>query len=351
MEHCDLPINGYLKKAWDACVPVFATLELTLKCNLRCVHCYNFDRAIPYAKAKRENELTLPEIKDLIDELAEAGTISLGLSGGEPLIHPDIFEIISYAREKRLSVRLKTNAIFLTEEKAKKLADLHLSGIDVSVYGACAETHDAFTKQKGSFEKTWSGIRMAKKYKLVPSISYVLHRGCVDEFAEMVAKAQNEDVHFNPSLELTARYDGSESSLDHRLTREDLLKLYTGEKTKDQFEGIYHPNATDANVQCPCARTVCGIASNGDVYPCIGAPVFAGNLRMQGFGEIWKNSEEFKKIRGLTLPDFKDCVKCGDKPYCGRSSGVVYSNTGNYTGSDEWSCMNAKLIHELNDNR
>lgn len=340
-------MDNYLSKAWDACIPVYTTLELSLRCNLRCVHCYNFDRSIPYQKAKRTDELTLVEIKKLIEDLASTGTFYLSLTGGEPLLHPDIFEIIRHARDNRLAVRLKTNAILITEEIAKKLSDLRIDGLDISVYGATPETHDRFTVQPGSFQKTWNGIRNAKKYGLMPKLSFVLHAGCANEFAEMMEMANQEGVSFSASLELTRRYDGSTSSRDHRLSKEDLRKLYTAPNTKHYFEEMQTPKAQDSGVQCSCARTVCGIASNGDVYPCIGAPVFSGNIREKKFQEIWKNAPELNRIRNLTLPDFKDCVSCADRTYCMRSSGAVYSDTGNYTGSEEWTCMNAKLVHEL----
>jgi len=94
---------------------------------------------------------------------------------------------------------------------------------------------------------------------------------------------------------------------------------------------------------------VVAIASNGDVYPCIGAPIPSGNLRERPFAEIWRDSPQLQRIRDLALDDFEACKPCPDRPYCRRSSGVVYVNTGNYTGADEWTCMEASILHQLTD--
>ena len=82
MDNADISTIPLVVQAYEACVPLFTTIELTLKCNLRCVHCYNFDRSVPRPKEAKGNELNPAEIKKLIDELAEAGGLEISFSGG-----------------------------------------------------------------------------------------------------------------------------------------------------------------------------------------------------------------------------------------------------------------------------
>jgi len=91
---------------------------------------------------------------------------------------------------------------------------------------------------------------------------------------------------------------------------------------------------------------VVGISFTGKVFPCIGAPIIAGDLRRDSFGNIWKNSPEFKKIRNLKASDFKSCETCNVIDYCQRSSGAIYCDTGDYTGCSESTLSAAKIRSE-----
>ncbi len=323
-------------------VPLFATIELTLKCNLKCVHCYNFDRSKPAPKSTLDNELTPTEVRRILKELSDSGALMVSFSGGEALLYPELTQLIVYARSLHMAVKIKSNATLLTEVRAQEIFAAGATEMDISLYGATSATHDAFTTLKGSFERTLRGIRAARKVGIYPAISFILHRGCFREVESMIALAKDLDASYSLSTELTARYDGTQDSQDHRMTRAELDELMTG-PSGHLFSDLYNPIDS---VQCACAKLVCGVNSTGEVYPCIGAPIASGNLRQQSFSEIWKNSPELNKIRGLKLEDFKICKPCEHRHYCQRSSGSIYVDTGNYTGPEPWTCMQAELVHQ-----
>lgn len=335
-----------IARAYEACVPLFVTMELTLRCNLRCVHCYNFDREKPLPKEASAAELNPAEIRRILDELAEAGALEVSFSGGEALVHPHLDDFIRHARALRFAVRIKSTGMLLTPARASSLADLGVYAVDVSLYGANAATHDAFTTVRGSFEKTVAGVRAAREAGLKVSLSFCLTKHNADEIAAMQALAGELGVTYVLDPQLTARYDGTTSSLDNRVDAPTLDALYRGPLRGALGEITCH---ADRDVQCSCARTVCGISSTGEVYPCIGAPVPSGNLREQSFGEIWTGSPALNRIRGLTLQDFSACEPCPDRPFCRRSSGVVFTNTGNYTGPEAWTCMEAGIIRRIHE--
>ncbi|HEY9724036.1 MAG TPA: radical SAM protein [Oscillatoriaceae cyanobacterium] len=344
-EYADHPIP-LLAKAYDRCVPLFVTIELSLRCNLRCVHCYNFDREQPLEHDALAQELSPAEIYQVIDAVHAEGALEIAFTGGESLLHPHLDEFIRYARARMIGVRIKSNGMALTPERAKRLMEAGVAAVDISLYGASPATHDAFTRLPGSFDKTIAGIEAAVAAGLRVSLSFCLTRHNAPEIAEMLAIAERHGVTFSLDSQLTARYDGTTSSLDHRVDAETLEALYRGPLGHLLDTGRCVPQR---EMNCSCARTVVGISATGEVYPCIGAPMPSGNLREAPFSEIWRGSPVLNRVRGLTLPDFKDCAGCPDRPFCRRSSGAVYVNTGDYTGAEPWTCMEAALLHRMYD--
>ncbi|MBA2626524.1 MAG: radical SAM protein [Gemmatimonadales bacterium] len=341
--------EGLRARIREECIPANVTLEITLRCNLRCVHCYNFDRALPYLPlADRDQELSDPEVFRILGEIQAAGCITVTFTGGEALVHPGLDAFVRHARSLGMIVVVKSNGVLLDPPTARRLADAGVSRVDVSVYGAEGATHDAFVKVAGAFARTMEGAKAAKAAGLEVGFSFVLTRGNAGELEAMMAWARVMDIPFAVDPQVTARYDGSRSSLDERVDRATLEQIYRGP--------LRVPAAAcrpDRSVQCSCARTVAAVSAHGVVYPCIGAPMPAGNIREKPFAEIWKTSPVFQWIRGLTLDDFKACQPCEHRLHCRRSSGVVFVNTGNYTGperfGDDWTCMEAEVLHRIHD--
>lgn len=332
--------------AYQTCVPLSVTFEITLRCNIRCAHCYNFDRDVPYAETVRARELTPDEILRILREVREAGGLYLAFSGGEALVHPELDRFVRAAADLHFAVTVKSNGTLLTPDRVRRLTEAGGGNVEVSLYGAKAATHDAFVKVPGAFERTVQGIGTARDLGMPVRLSFSLVKGNAAEAAEMVALAERMGVACNLDPQITARYDGNPNSLAQRLDREELERLYRGPLRGMVPAPDFNPGRS---VQCSCARTVAGISAFGEVYPCIGAPVPSGNLREKSFGEIWRTSPELNRIRGLTLEDFKVCQPCPDRPYCRRSSGVVVSNTGNYTGPEEFTCMEANVLRKVHE--
>jgi radical SAM protein with 4Fe4S-binding SPASM domain len=248
-----------------------------------------------------------------------------------------------------MSVRLKSNGALLGPETTARMASAGATAIDISLYGARAETHDAFVKMPGAFERTVAGSQRARDAGLEVRLTLVLVRQNADEITSMIELAERLGVAYTLDPQISARYDGSRSSLDNRLERDTLDRLFRGPLR----HLVPAPDPRRASVQCPCARSVCGITAFGAVYPCIGAPLLAGDLRRQSFHEVWHGSPVFRWIRGLTLEDFPACRSCEHIAHCPRSSGVVYSNTGKYNGperfGEDWSCVEAEVFHRIHD--
>lgn len=342
--------NRLQRAAFERCIPLNVTFEITLRCNLRCVHCYNFDRELSYAPGKSlGDELSDSEIHRILDEIRAEGCLFLAFTGGEALLHPGLADFIRHACTAGMAVRLKTNGSLLTPRVTETIAQAGASAMDVSLYGADAATHDGFVKKQGAFAATLAGAERARDAGLEVRLTFVVVRQNADHIGAMMEAAESRGLACTLDPQLSARYDGSRSSLDHRVGRTDLERLFRGPLRRL----LPPPDPGRDSVQCPCARSVCGVTAFGVVYPCIGAPLAAGDLRRRPFREIWRGSELFRWIRGLTLADFPACRSCEHLAYCPRSSGMVYANTGRYTGpssfGEDGACFEAEVFHRLHD--
>jgi radical SAM protein with 4Fe4S-binding SPASM domain len=337
-------------KAFERCVPLNATLEITLRCNLRCVHCYNFDRDLPYLPLRRrDEELREDEILRIIDELRDEGCLYLGLSGGEALVHPRLPTFVRHAADAGLWVTVKSNGTLLEPTRVAELDAAGCADVEISLYGARPETHDGFVKLPGAFARTIAGAQTARDAGLGVKFSFVVVQRNAGEVGAMIDLASSLGIPYGIDPQITARYDGSRESLDLRVDRPTLDRLYRDELKHLVPAAVDHPDS----VQCSCARSVVGISAFGEVYPCIGAPVPSGNLRQHSFHQIWTESPQLNWIRGLRLDDFSACKSCEHISHCRRSSGVVFANTGVYNGperfGDDWTCMEAEVIHAIHD--
>lgn len=326
------------------CIPLNVTMELTQECNFHCGHCYNFDRTSLSKSPNQERSLGVDRWKEIIDEVRSVGCFYICFTGGETLTVSFLDELIAYAKNRGASIRIKTNGSLLSELRAKKLKELGVDDIEFSLYGGTPGTHDRFTATKGHFEKVLAALDYAKKYHLNPVCNIILHKDSIKEYSKMISLLKKRDLAHQTAFDLSTRYDGTDGSLDYRITVKDIEELFRSR----EGESLLPKRNLTGNIQCSCARSNCGIGFDGSVYPCIGAPILAGSLRDQSFKEIWKNSPIFSRIRELKLEDYKDCQDCEDREYCQRSSGLIYSNTGNYTGSEEQTCEMAALVKNMN---
>lgn len=331
--------------AFGLCVPLSVTIEITLRCNIRCLHCYNFDRDEPRAHPEQPG-LTPDEIFAVMGDLRREGCLFLALTGGEVLTHPHLFDFLDHARALHLSVRLLSNGTLLSRTVVARLAQYpNVAAVDLSLYGASAQVHDTITQSPGSFVSTWQGAEYLRDYGVMPHLKFIVMRQNLHEVAEMIRQAKDRGFDYAADFMITPRYDGTQGSLATRIYESDIEPLLRG-PLRDRVPAT-PLQVTSESFACNCARTTCAITSQGDVYPCIAVPYVAGNIRQQPFGEIWRNSPVFRRIRGLRLEDYPHCHPCPDKEWCPRARGPNFTVSGEYTGVDPFVCRTAETIHRI----
>jgi radical SAM protein with 4Fe4S-binding SPASM domain len=345
----DALIGHVQRLAHQKMIPLNVTIEITLRCNIRCLHCYNFDRDEPRAACDTP-ELSTEEILGLIQDVREAGCLFLMLTGGEILSHPALFTFLDRARELNLAVQLLTNGTMLRPGIAARLASYeNLQGVSVSLYGATPEVHDAVTQMPGSWRRSWEGIERLRKLGVIVRIKFIVMKQNAHEVAAMRAMADERGAPYMIDMTITARHDGSRGSLETRVDLGQLEHLYRG-PLNDLVRTGLRP-VTEDGFPCNCARGNCAITATGNVQPCISVPWTAGNIREQSFAEIWASSPVFQQLRGYKIADYKACAPCDHKAYCSRNRGAAFNASGSYTGVDPFICATAELSHRIADER
>ena len=323
-------------KALKLGIPLGVQLDLTYRCNERCVHCY--------LDHDDHGEMTTAEIRDLLDQLADAGVFFLILSGGEIFLRKDLFEIVEYARKLLFSVKLKTNAVMIRRAKAERIAALGVESVQISVYSHWAEVHDAITKLPGSFRRTIDGARLLRANGVKVSFANVLMKHNANDYAAVQALAGELGVHYSIDATITPMMDGDRSILDLNIDAGTLRDVFHDSTLVGNAEAFCAPPTgplaeADALDTLPCSagHTACYVSPYGDVYPCVQFPLLSGNVRKTRFLDIWRNSEQLKAVRSIRMSDLQGCSTCVHGGSCSRCPGLAYLE-GNMRGPSIQDC-------------
>lgn len=321
-------------KALRLNVPLNVQLDLTYRCNERCVHCY--------LDHDDHGEMTTAEIKHLLDEMADAGVFILTLSGGEIFVRKDFFEILEYARKLLFCVKLKTNAVLIREREAKRLRELAIESIQVSIYSHRAEIHDGITLLPGSLKRSIDAIRFLKSQGLKVIMANVLMSQNLQDYPGLRSLAAELGVECTIDPTITPMMDGSRAPLSLGLSGTTLQQVFRDRELVgdvEEFCAIPAPAGEDELEAMPCSagHTACYVSPYGDVYPCVQFPLPTGNVRRQRFVDIWRHSDEMNEVRSIRLKDLSTCSHCTHVSNCTRCPGLAFME-GNMRGPSSQDC-------------
>lgn len=331
---------NFIMKTAQRCIPICVLLELTYRCNQRCVHCYVVEHP------ERE-ELSFSQICNILDQLAKGKCLFLVLTGGEILTREDFFDIARYAKSKHFSLRLKTNGTLITPQVADRIAELSPLAVEISVYGAGASTHDAVTKIPGSFARTMNAIQLLKERGVRVGITTPLMKQNVKEYEQLLEMMKNLGVKYVMDPTITPKNDGSLAPTELRLNEDALCQIFS-----DPY--LIKPWGKSVSVKekvkediCAAARRICCISPYGDVYPCIMLQISAGNLKEKSFHEIWWTSEVLSDIRSMKVADLSECTTCEQLPYCNPCVGLAFLEEGKVKGPSAMTCQIARVRERI----
>lgn len=342
--------------------PRIIAWEITRRCNLCCAHC----RASALCGAY-PGELSLDECKAVIDDIASITDPILIVTGGEPLMRPDIWDIIDYAHEKGLYPVVGTNGTMITPENARKLHEHGISRISVSIDFPDVEGQDRFRGQAGAFEQTVAGIQAAQAHGVDVQINTTVTKLNKDKLDAIHDLSDSLGaVAFHPFLLVpTGR---GEDLIDVELSPDEYEEVMHWAYKRQQSSPM-HFKPTDAPMYyrvirqqatlegrsvspatygmeamtrgCLGGITFCFISHTGDVQPCGYFDMQLGNVKEQPFSSIWTNSPVFDDLRHYDRLKGK-CGACEFKGVCGGCRARALAAYGDYMETEPYCAYQPK---------
>lgn len=315
----------------------------TNACNMFCDHCYR------EAGCKANEELSTTEAKTMLEQIARAGFKIMIFSGGEPLLRPDIVELVAYATKLGLRPVFGTNGTLITLDMAKKLKEAGAMGMGISLDSMDIEKHNEFRKFKGAWEGAVQGMRNCRAVGL----PFQIHTTVMDwnnhelEAITDFAVAEGAVAHHFFFLVPTGRAKSIEAeSLRAEQYEETLTRIMKKQQEVDielkptcapQFMRIAAQMGVKTRFRrgCLAGTAYCIISPRGKVQPCAYLNMELGDVRETPFDEIWKNSEVLNTLR--TLEYKGGCGSCQFKRACGGCRArAAYYNDGDYMAEEPW---------------
>ncbi len=302
--------------------PLNGAIEVTRRCPLTCVHCYN---NLPMGDRQAQlQELTLDEHRRILDEMAEAGSLWLLYTGGEIFARPDFLKIYTHAKKNGFIITLFTNGILINEAVADYLAEYRPFAVEITLYGATRETYERLTGIPGSYDRCLRGIDLIIDRGLsvtVKTVAITINRHEVGAMRQM---AEQRGVEFRFDSMMNPRIDCSQSPLAVRLTPEQCVEFdLVDQERADEWRkfarqhGAAAPAAqSDQLYQCGGGVDSFAISPYGEMSICVLSHNDRYDLRKGSFADGWstflRRLRDTKKVSRVTK-----CTDCQIRPLCG----------------------------------
>ena len=324
IQRADTDTQDYLEKHFDGKPHLTSfQIELTSKCNERCVHCY-----IPH-KFKLYN-ITDELYYSTLEQLSKMGVLSVTLSGGECMCHPKFKEYLRAAKNYDFYVNILSNLTLLDDEIIEIMKEGNVSSVQTSLYSMIPEHHDAITQLPGSFYKTRDAILKMIENDLPLQVSCPTMKGNKDDFNDVMNWCHEHKIRAQTDYIMMAEYNHDTENLANRLSVaeagkviEDIMKNdidYQRAILKPDFLEQCNQNQFNPERRlCGVGISTCCMVSNGNVYPCAGwQEMVLGNLNETPLKDIWENSEKIKWLRSLKMKDMGggECCNCDKAAFC-----------------------------------
>ncbi len=313
-----MKISDYLFwYSYNKRVPLYTIFEITYKCNLHCFHCY-----IP-TDYRKKTEIETSLVKKTIARIAQLGGLYLVLTGGEPLLRDDVFEIISFAKKLNFVVILFSNGSLIDKNVAKNLKKSMVDKVEVSIYGD-ELLHNKFVN-KEVFSKVENALKLLKKYKISFALKTVLTKKNYKGYNYIKELAEKFNVVLKTDMMVTKKLDRKEDNLNLVLDNKKIADFIE----KNNYSVKKHSKKIE-DLICSAGFNIVSISPQGDVYPCVVFPYSLGNIKENDFKEIWLNTNYPDLVKNLK--NYKRCLSCKLVEFCRRCPGMCYVETNSLYG-------------------
>ena len=359
--------DDFTQRAVEARIPLDGSIELTHRCNLRCVHCYLGDQK--EIRQHRKDELSTDEVKALLDELAAAGTLNLTFTGGDPMLRKDFCELYEYATRKGFLITIFCDGALIAPKIMAVLNRFKPRKVEVSIYGATQDTYESVTQVKGSYKRCIQGIEDLKAYGHRFTLKTVLMQANRHELTQMRELAEHYEVpfyfdtaifaclpHTDNHSSATAIGDipvilgnGGQSVTNFRLSPAEAAQRHLEDPVRvaemaDLYIRTQNFPASDDLYKCSAGKSTFHIDPYGTLQACTISTNSQYNIRDAGFMAGWNGP--IADIRTLKARPGSSCSSCDKQALCAGCPAFFYAENNAGDVKSEYVCETTHLIFD-----
>ncbi|MDA3823011.1 MAG: radical SAM protein [Bacteroidales bacterium] len=344
-----MPSSDFLKKQFAGYPELFSMqIELTSFCNLKCIHCYLGDE-------HTSGGMSTDSVLHLLDELSDMGTLKIAFSGGEVLSRPDLDRILCHARKNDFCISLLSNNTLLSDRMADSIKANNVAFMQISVYSMNPDTHDFITRRPGSLKLLIRNIDKLVARNVPIQVACPVMKQNLDSFTSVIEWGTAQGFRVKPDILLMARSDFTTNNLRHRLDMKEsrlaierILSSDVGYQESLRFKDIVSKPINQDDAVCGIGTSMMCISAEGYFYPCPGLNMMLGSYDSSSVLDVWRNSPEIKKLRGIRKYSYPKCLSCRSIDYCNMCPAKFYNESGGdiYALSEHF-CGVAEINREI----
>ena len=320
------------------CVPMTGGIALTHRCNLKCIHCY----AGPDHGVSQKDEPSTERWVKIIDEIVEAGCLFLLLTGGDPMVRSDFARIYRHAKESGMMVTVFTNGTLINDDILGLFEELPPHVVEISIYGATAETHDSITTIDGSFDRMIDAVEQLLERGIRLRLKSILMKPNLDEFEDIRSLVEEKyGLEFRMDAAIMPRLDGDmmplelrvdpEVAVEHEMSDTSVLEKWA--KVQKQSKQL-----SPSTKLYTCGAGVIGfhIDSEAHLLPCLLTTDVSFDLTEKSFAEGWRYI--VGTMRGKLADKKLECHSCPNSVMCSWCPSYALLENGDANSKPEYLC-------------
>ncbi|MDD5773492.1 MAG: radical SAM protein [bacterium] len=318
-------------------------IEFTRACNLNCVYCYMDNNLFCES---RECDLTREEFQNVIMQAKDLGVKTIVVLGGEPMLYPYISDMIKFIRKQDLYIEIFSNGINVTEFNARFLFEHDVTFV-LKMNTFIEKLQDLISGKEGTYAQIQEAFKNLEnagylKEKNLLGISSVICNQNIDEIVKLWQWARERKI--TPYFEIITPQGSARANNGLYINYKEMKDLFYIISNIDRgtYGYTWEPQPPLVGMKCLRHQYSCLVTSCGNVQPCVGVNIKAGNVKEKSLREIIKNSEVIQNLRNYRQTIKGHCGHCVNSDNCYGCRGTAYQLTGDYLASDPLCWKNAE---------
>ena len=330
------PVSAFYR---ERKIPSLLHIDVTSNCTERCVHCYLSDYTEKYLK--------FSGIEKVLSEFRALNGLTVFLSGGECMSHPDFTDIMKRCRQLDLNIVVMSNLTLCDDKMIALLKETEPQYVNVSLYSMSPEEHDRITTVRGSWKRTMRAILACEEAGVDIRIAAPLLRFNRNAFPSLQEFAQKHNMHLVPDFGIVAKSNHDKSNLRYACSDMELEETLCANKQLFDMDWARMWRDDRNAALCDIGVFRIHVNSNGDFYPCPSMSGYVlGNIKDASLKDVWYG-EKLQYLRSIRMVDLKQCSNCCHRKYCEPCLASNFNATGSIFQASPEKCQMAAVVHKV----